>query len=105
LMHWEWMDCKTKLTVSSSPLNTRPDRDLQDLGGATLVKQVDCRVCICKHIHSQSGTDEYSKTSPTVMKVTAWSGLILGFYKLNQIRHRKYKICPDGLCGHFEKPD
>jgi len=40
------MDFKTKLIVCSSPVNTRPDRDLQNVGGATLVKQVDCFGCV-----------------------------------------------------------
>ena len=42
-MHWEQMDFKTELTVCSSPVSTRPDGDLQDVG---LVKQANCFGCV-----------------------------------------------------------
>jgi hypothetical protein len=45
-MHWEQMDFKTELTVCSSPVSTRPDKDLQDVGGTTLAKQADCFGCV-----------------------------------------------------------
>jgi len=66
-MHWEQMNFKTILTVCSSPVNTRPDRDLQDVGGATLVKQVDSFRCVFVNTQSETGTDEKSKTSRTMM--------------------------------------
>jgi hypothetical protein len=66
------MDFKIKLTVCSSPVKTRPDRDLQDMAG--VVKQMDCFGCVFVNKFSLKLVliKKKSKTSPNADDESYW---------------------------------